>query len=183
MLSITRRRIFGWLSSIVGGGAGVLAMPSIVRATPISTPDEYTRLQKFFRDNPNALWAPDTRPPLEAVREQAFRLSEPFAKANPLVEYTAWIDALTDTVILMAYRLDRRVTGVERRKSSAVRRQDIEDKANLTSAIEKAWQDLTVAISTPLVSGQELHFYQKEPPVGWTLKERHGDFSILCVKA
>ncbi len=172
---ISRRKIFGWLASLATGtmaaptlvqakwhatvDAGMFAhFPGILYPrgsqglnAPTSeieiSAGKYEKLRRWFRDNPQALWAPDTRPPCEAIREQAIKLSEPFAKANPLVEYGAWVDCCTDNVLLKTYRLDRKITGVALALGAAITRQAMRDEGNLDAYIEEMWTVLTAAIN------------------------------------
>lgn len=148
---ITRRKLATVLASALGtigiGAGSATAAPTLAGVET----SEFLRLQKWFRDHPELLWAHPSSTPTELLRQKAVRLSEPFAEAHPHIEYDAWVDNCTDNVLLKIYHCRSSVNGesVHLGLGFAITRKAIRDStpAELDAHITEGWQALTAAVN------------------------------------
>lgn len=147
---ITRRKLATVLASAasaigLGGGAAIASTP-----TQPETLYSFEALQKWFRDHPELLWAHQTSTRCEEVRQQAVRQSEPFAEANPHIDYDCWVDNTTDNVLMKVYHRTPKDEQGQRRTigaAMAIMRHFVADgsEAELEAEINAGWGKLTVA--------------------------------------
>lgn len=71
---------------------------------------QYDALQAWFQKNPNALWAPKSRPPIELLRDAAKKGCAALELEHPTIEFDAFADALTGNLVLKAYSSATRST-------------------------------------------------------------------------
>ena len=72
-------------------------------AAPLDNEADFIKWRDWFRENEGVLWASDTKALSYRIRDKARDLAKPFAQANPLIEYDAWVDNCTDNVLIKTY--------------------------------------------------------------------------------
>jgi len=108
--------------------------------------------------DPHLLWAPESQSHMESVREMAQKLARPIEaqnqRPNTIFELDAWVDHVTDSILLKAYRRDNmhmpvRSRGEEIGLGIAITRKNIQDKSRseLETLIVDAWHQLTKAVN------------------------------------
>lgn len=164
---LSRRKMFGWVAGLAGTVASVPALastrlrqmidakmfadfpgdliaaraPHLLSRTRVV---EFHEWQKWFRDHPDLLWSSPYFTQAELVRQHVLRLSEAFQASNPDVEYAAWLDAVTDNLLVRVYT---RRNGVAAACALAFTRRSIETGVATDDQINEAWGALTAAIN------------------------------------
>lgn len=87
-MEISRRSLMARLAAVTGAAAStaVADAPAVAAVALDAPPKE----------------APDV---LDAIRAKADELAEPFRQTDPDVEYAAWIDRVSDNILLKAYHI------------------------------------------------------------------------------
>jgi len=107
--------------------------------------EDFIRMQKWFREHPELLWATYRASETELIRQLAVRMAEPFEAANHGVEYGALADHLTDSVIMKVYRRDD-VHDRDFSLAMIIPRKAIRE-GNVEGFIRDGWEALSLAVS------------------------------------
>lgn len=160
---LSRRKMFNWLSAIAGGSVGTWfgvvvdqtaqaghppPFPRTCDSPPLPSGD-FIKWQKWFRDHPHLLWANEPRNKLEIARIHAVKAAEIWQEWHPKYEYSAWVENVTDNLLLRIYTRDRE--GPDRTEYAlcmAVTRRGLEleeaaDTDKMAALFHDCWAELT----------------------------------------
>lgn len=173
---LSRRKMFGWVAGLVGTVASVPALAStrlremvdagmyadfpgslVARASKDATSAEFVRLQAWFREHPELLWASPQRSKMSQLVMRAQQLAQPFMEANVRPDASfgldAWCDTITDNLLLkgrLRLNMDKEVgqRGPVLGVGYCFPARDVLDKSveELEPDINVAWEALTDAL-------------------------------------